>query len=415
MNTETDLNTRLTREADSFFRNGGTELDLGQVLDRAGQIRRGRRMRATILMAACVLAIAAPTALIAANRHVSTAPQPTHETTEKPQTKDDLSPLSLGDLHIGDTPHRGFAQDGTWQLRVAANGLGGPRGEVAAAAAMKDGAMVAMRTESGEMTAYFIDEQGGTSEQSWPMESGSAFAVSKGGDVAAFVEPDGTVVAVQDRGAQAFELGTIPQGSGVVTTEGPPRSPVQPVAVGGEDCSGQANCKVYVTTNGVDPATYILQPDTGPKALPAALDRTVDVSVDQRFAGFTSISDDGSCSAVRDADLGALWQTCDHRLLAFSPDGKHLLAGAAYASGIGDGELTVLDSNNGKVALDLKTAGEGSLYQMVWEDDSHVLATVYEQGHWAVLRIGLNGSREYAVEPVEGADATRSPFVLPTL
>jgi len=397
MNTETDLSTRLTLEADTFFRNGGTELDLSQVLNRAGEIRRGRRMRATMLMAACVLAIAAPTALVVTNRHVTTQPQPTQH------GRVDESPLALGDLPVGDSPHHGFSEDGTWQLRVAANGLGGLRGQVAAAAAVKDGAMVAMRRESGEMTAYFIYEQGGVSEQSWPMESGSAFAVSDGGNVAAFVEPDGTVVAVQDRGTQSFELGTIPRGTGFTA-----------VAVDYEDCSEGAACNVYAATRGGEPETYLLQPGTTPKALSPALAHTTDVS-SGRFAGFTSISDTGSCSAVRDAKLTTLWKSCDHRLLAFSPDGKHLLASGAYGDGMGDGELAVLDSDNGKVVLDLKTAAEGVLTQMVWEDDEHLLAVMHQPGRWAVLRIGLDGSREYAVEPVKAEDDTASPFVLPTL
>jgi hypothetical protein len=394
-----DLNERLAHEADGFFRRGGSTLELDQVLERAGEIRRGRRMRATMLMAACVLAIAVPTVLVAADRDRTTPPSPAG------QARVDDSALTLGDLHVGDTPHGAFSWDGTWQLDVAANGLGGLKGRVVAAAAMKDGAMVAMARPSGETRAYFVYSQGGTSEKSWPMANASRFAVSDGGNVAAFVEPGGTVVAVQDRGDRYAELGNVPQGSGFLA-----------VGVQGEDCSaGSAagTCQVYVATTGVDPKTYVLQPPAAAKALDPALDRTVDVK-SERYAGYSSTTDTGSCSAVRTADLTSLWKTCDHRLLSFSPDGTHVLASGAYADGMGDSELAVLDAKTGKVALDLRTATEGVLTQMVWEDDSHVLAVMFQQGRWAVLRIGLDGSREYAVEPVDASDDTQSPFVLPT-
>src|SRR4051812_38812714 len=105
-----DLNEHLTREADQFVRRGGTELDLAQVLDRAGEIRRGRRLRATLVMAACVLAIAVPTIVVAAD-HGS----PGHRTPDRPtpahEVKKDVSPLELTGLDQGRPPAGGYAQD----------------------------------------------------------------------------------------------------------------------------------------------------------------------------------------------------------------------------------------------------------------------------------------------------------------
>jgi len=404
---DSDLTRHLARKAEEFDHRGGSPLELAQVLDRAGEIRRGRRMRATIVMAAAVLAIAVPTGMIAIDRDRTHEPSPAH-----PSPTTNTAPLALGDLHVGDSPHHGFAQDGTWQLRVAANGLGGLRGQVAAAAAVKDGAMVAMRRESGETTAYFIHEQGGTSEQSWPMESGSSFAVSASGNVAAFVEPDGTVVAVQDRGTEWYEVGSLP-GSDTYTAD----------AVVGEDCSGRSaevTCQARAHGNGQAPQIWQVSPTATPeRVLPGWMKLAGVTATDvPLFAGMTSASDGGSCSQVLESagpDAKTLWKTCDHRLLSFSPDGNRLLASAAYADGAGDTELAVLDAHTGSVMLDISATEQAFIYQMVWEDDQHVLATVYEQGRWAVLRIGLDGSREYAVEPVEGADEMQSPFVLPTL
>ena len=55
-----DLTTTLNRRADDFARLGGNDLDLSQVVSRAGEIRRGRRMRASMMMAAVVVAVAVP-------------------------------------------------------------------------------------------------------------------------------------------------------------------------------------------------------------------------------------------------------------------------------------------------------------------------------------------------------------------
>lgn len=400
MNAPQDLHERLAREADGFFRRGGTTLELDQVLDRAGEIKRGRRMRATLLMAACMLAIAVPSVLVAIDRDATTEPSPAR------RTHVDDSPLTLGDLKVGDSPQGGYSEDGTWQLRVAANGLGSLRGRVVAAAAVKDGVMVAMRTQSGETTAHFIYSQGGTSERSWPMADASGFAVSEGGTVAAFVEPDGTPVVVQDRGTRSLDLPRIPRGSGFTA-----------VAVEGEDCavrSGDA-CKVFVATNGAQPESWLVTPSLVVPTDPE-LHQLADVWTGDVAAGITAVHDDlTTCSAVETGgQSGTGWATCRHRFKAFSPDGTRLLATASAGDGMGDSELAVLDSRTGKVQLDLRTAQGAVITQMVWEDDEHVLAVVFEKGRWAVLRIGLDGSREYAVEPLRSADSTESPFVLPT-
>jgi hypothetical protein len=395
-NSEHDLNVRLEREADRFFERGGTELDLAQVSARAGEIRRGRRMRATMVMAAAVLAVAVPTAMVALQHDPAAAPGPA-----TPPDRD-TSPLVIGGLEQGPAPRDGYAVDGTFRVGDRQIALPTGRGTVTEVAPITGGAMVAVRSEGGDLTARFVDDQGSSSGQTWPMEGG--FAVSDGGNVAAFVEPDGTVLAVQDVGSRWFELGKGPTGSGF-----------DAVAVLGENCSGrseEAGCTVYAVTRGEQPRTYAVVPhDTYGTAIEPR--RTVDVA-GEKFAAFTSVTDTGSCSDVRSGSQGSLWSTCDHRLLSFSPDGSHVLASSAYADGMGDSELAVLDSDTGKVLLDLRTADQAVLTRVVWEDDSHVLATVFENNAWAVVRLGLDSSRELAVPPVRDSGDLESPFVLST-
>ncbi len=40
----------------------------------------------------------------------------------------------------------------------------------------------------------------------------------------------------------------------------------------------------------------------------------------------------------------------------------------------------------------------------VWEDDDHVLAQVYGAGTWTMLRLGVDGSAERILEPIQDDD-----------
>jgi hypothetical protein len=141
------------------------------------------------------------------------------------------------------------------------------------------------------------------------------------------------------------------------------------------------------------------------------------VSGDGLAAGQTKIIEDGdgSCSGVADRRETVLWTTCQDRLLSFSPDSGLVLAGTSASFGSGDHELTVLDSRTGEEGLRLTTAEDVGIFEMVWEDESHVLAVVgawevdgadeHVDHRWAVIRIGTDGSREYAVEPIRSDEA----------
>jgi hypothetical protein len=394
MNTpqQDPLARALARQADQFSRRGGAELDLGQVLDRAGQIRRGRRMRATMLMAACVLAIVAPIGIVSLDRDASRQePTPARRV-------EDRTPLTLTGLSQAAAPRIGYAQDGVLHLEGFAYAAKGER--FVALAAIRDGVLVATSDDQGNLRARLLD-----SSQSWPMEGG--FAVSPDRNVAAFTQPDGTVTAVQDGGSRFFDVGKVPAGTGFDT-----------VAVSGENCSGRSEadgCAVYVSSKGTTPATWVARTHRSTSRLqpPNGLGLYLSAAGQDRLAWVTSVTDAGSCSQV-DEGGRSLWRTCDHRILSFSPDGRRVLASAAYADGLGDTQLAVLDAATGKVGLDLSVADGGAITQMVWEDDTHLLAVVYDANRWGVVRIGLDGRRELAVAPAPDSGDLASPFVLAT-
>jgi hypothetical protein len=405
MNTnfpDSDLSRHLAHKADEFDRRGGSPLDISQVLDRAGEIKRGRRMRATMVMAAAVLAVAVPTTLIATKGHTDKPVTPAHH------AKIDTSPLSLDGLKRGKSPVVGYVdvRDNRFNVANGSTGLSVGTGTITAVAPISGGVVVAVRSSEGETAATFVNDQGGTIPgQGWPMD-GSRFAVSEDGKSAAFVAPDGTPVVIFDEGRTFQPLPQIPAGSGF-----------EPVAVTGAECadSGANTCEVLVTSHGKKPQTWV-STSTGHVGEYEQMSNVVDAFEGKLVAGFTEITDSGSCSVVEsleDLEQGSAWTTCDHSFGDFSPDGKHLSAYPAYRDGPGSSEFAVLDANTGTVVLDLHTTQDAFVQTAVWEDAEHLLAVVGEGRQAAILRIGLDGSREYAVPPT-ATEPYETPFVLPS-
>jgi hypothetical protein len=396
MTTKHELNDSLTREANQFYARGGTDLDISQVLDRAGEIKRGRRMRATMLMAACVLAVAVPTALVATRGH-DTPVQPAHH------TKADSSPLSLLGLDQGAGPSPGYLADHAWHLprggAVDLSGLADPIREVAA---FRGGFLVATQTETGDLAANIVRDDGTITGKARPMQGG--FAVSDTADAAGFVGPDGTAYIVTADGVEKFMR--VPRGTGF-----------DAVAVSGT-CTGtrddQDPCAVWVQSSGRAPASWFVTVNAASTAR-SELRTLGDVRDHGTLAaGTTVVHDDlSTCSAVETTQTDEPgWTTCGYQMVAFSPDGRHVLA-MPDGDGLGPDGLAVYDADKGTKLFDLRVADQGYVRQMVWEGSTQVLATVYQQGQWAVLRIGLDGSRQYAVPPVTAQEDVEPPFLLP--
>jgi hypothetical protein len=396
--TPDQLTHTLQRQADRFAASGGASLDLEQVVSRAGEIRRGRRMRASMVMAAVVLAVAVPIGVTALGADSTKPKEPT------PATKPDNSDIGLGDLKTGKEPKSGYLDGKTLITPDGTKIQLGDIGEPSEIARLSGGFLVStFDPDNGKMTARFLGDDGVSSPQTWPVEGG--FAVSKEGNVGAFVQPNGTVIAVQDAGSRPTELGKLPAGG-----------TYSAAAVDGENCSGRSEetgCTVYADDNSSTPGVWAITPHTAAEPAFPKFRKLNDISVDGSAAGLVSASDDGSCSEVRDVEDVQLFETCDYSLTSFSPDGKYVLAGPAYLDGPGDGQLAVLDANTGHVVLELGTAENGLVQQLIWEDDTHLLTTVYEAGQWAVERIEINGYREYATKKAADVDDSySSPFRL---
>lgn len=162
-------------------------------------------------------------------------------------------------------------------------------------------------------------------------------------------------------------------------------------------------CPVVVNSRGVHPEAWLVS-SHGTVESPSSRVMSVDAAAaDGRLTAMTSVDESlpGSCSEVQDARQQKLWGTCDNRFIAFSPDGSMLLAGGVYTDGLGDTQLDVVDATSGDPVVRYQVADGGAITAMRWEDDSHVLAVVFDQGVWGVVRAGLDGQLEVAVPPVK--------------
>ncbi len=233
------------------------------------------------------------------------------------------------------------------------------------------------------------------------------FAVSSDGGTLAWTAPDGTVMTA-DRTGERRTLGS-------VGAKGPYRT----VGIIGDDCgpsrSEDASCTVVVDTVGRRYGAFAVT-SLGDVTTIDGL-RTATTVSGTRVGGVYSVDDlaPSSCSRMVDRPSSqVLWETCDYTLDVVDPDGKTLVGLPSYLDGFGPNTLALVSMSDGST-LQSWTSGRDSatFFDQVWEDGSHLLIRTYQAGEWAVVRVGLDGSLEYAVAPVPGEDLS-SPLLLQT-
>ena len=115
--------------------------------------------------------------------------------------------------------------------------------------------------------------------------------------------------------------------------------------------------------------------------------------------------DDGSsCSGAMDplaTPPALVWETCDHQLGLFSPDGKYVvgLANTSYAPG--PASVSILDAGTGRPIVDfVGTSASTLVNQVVWEGSTTLLATVTQGGGQYVVRATIDGRLERVAGPI---------------
>jgi hypothetical protein len=395
------LHDDLERGARRFDVLGGHEVRLDEVLGRARGIRRRRRATALVAAVAVAAAIAVPSVLLTRS-HERTTPDPVHRLPT-------IERISLSALPVGDKPRTGWAAGSVWHRPDGTTLTVPGAGRLVAVAPVDRGVVAASTDANGDQVAFVVEPdgtKGSLLDGGLLMEGG--LASSPSGHVVAYANPPDP--ATPGRLAVTFE-----NGSGrtlAISPEPGPEASLDAVAISGDRCSTGNDCAVWINDKGAHPRVLTAVTPGMDLAPLTGIVQLADVGPDGLVAGYTRITDGGSCSRVQDPANRPLWRTCAARFLTFAPDGRHLLGSAAYADGFGDTVLKTFDARTGAPGLDLRTAAGATITQMRWEDDDHVLAVVYEGNRWGVLRIGLDRTVEYAIAPVAGDD-TESPFVLP--
>jgi hypothetical protein len=255
----------------------------------------------------------------------------------------------------------------------------------------------------GGTRTRWIAADGTPGRREW--RTGHGLAVSPLGNVVAFAGRAGKVWTIDQEGDRVFRFNPVP----VTGT-------AHAAAVSGENCKegeGDPGFGCSIAVNGPRRAFYTTSHgivDRVPRL------RHVSTGRGRLLGGITSLSDFGSCSAML-RSWQVRWRTCDNQLSDISPDNQHVLGTPAYADGFGPTALDVLATSDGKTVHSFTSARNGrsaTYFDEVWEDAEHVLVVTYQDGKWAVVRLGVDGSMEYAVAPRSGSMDTWAPFQLQT-
>lgn len=386
--TNDDLERMLGRELHGRV-DGMHDAPLGfhDVRGRAGRIRRTRRIAAGTGLAAAV-AILVPAALVAGTGpdRADRAPGPA---TEAP------TPTPSGRVTaIGATAPRGEGPAVSWMEGTVLHQPDGSTTDLGAAyveVTPYDGGWAAVDLAEG--TTSFLDADGEVSETF----QGHSLAVSVDGESMASV-------LTATYGDQ--DIGLYP-----VTGVGPGGYLSSVVSAGGTaDLAGFTGTQeiAYTLTSAKGHSgAWITDWAQEPRRLPGLINVQAASQVSGVVSGLTSVDElePGSCSAVVAVDSGRTrWETCDHTLEAFSPDGRHVIGTEDYHDGIGGDTVAILDATDGTVLVEYTTREVGFTGSAVWETSSTALVTTHQDGEWYVLRLSLDGTVERALGPVSAGE-----------
>jgi hypothetical protein len=143
--------------------------------------------------------------------------------------------------------------------------------------------------------------------------------------------------------------------------------------------------------------------------------RVSDANRNGRVLGLVSrpTPDRGACWAAFRSDGHRVFRTCRYYLDAFSPDGGRVLAERLQTQWWGVRRFAVL-GRHGRVAHSwaFDPGPHRSLSQLTWEDPHHLLGVLLAHRRWALVRIGTDGTVEYAAAPVRAVNEF-APYNLP--
>ena len=314
--------------------------------------------------------------------------------------------IDVSTLAAGAAPAIGYADHGTVHLADGSVVKAPGRGALTGFTELTGGTMVYL-TQQQHTSSVEVVEKGG--KHFGPYPTASVLAVNTGHTLAAWLAPDGTPTTWQNGLKKPISL---PQPI--------PGSNLRMAAVTGTSCSHGATCRVFATSwKDTTPSGWVVSSTGGlSHADPQKRLITIRDATDTgQLVGYTVVRTNGTCSGLVDEGASGkpqVFQTCNHTLDSFSPNGSYVSGGPDVNSGPGQRGVAIYDASGGElVRQDLAHNDAGFLQTKQWEDNSHVLFPLFQNDTWSVVRLAVDGTMQTAVKPVSGT-SDQTPFVLET-
>jgi hypothetical protein len=384
-------NERLAQELRSRAdQAGGHPISLDDVKRSATKMRWQQRAAAAGV-AAVVLAVAVPVGIavtngnatngkppVATNSPTVATPSPTPTATPKETpAKGKTVQLTANIEGMGGEPSRPYWLDGA--INNYGNLVETPV-PMQSISEFGDGWVGLGIAEDGNPYVYFMGAEGSVTDR---VQSGAyTFAVSPDRSQVSYASADGKLfVRSTDRSTDAADTVELPTGGA---------SSVVPVAF---DTAAGPNTVLFTADGDTEQSRAMVASSKGAADVEdyrAVLDHVLGFDGDL-YAVLESVSDDGSCSAVIDAEGSTRWETCEYTLGRFSPDAKYVIGRPAYLDGLGDTTVAVLDAATGKLVVEYEVVEGAHVNNTVWETNDTLLTSLYDDG-WAIMRLGVDGA-----------------------
>jgi hypothetical protein len=255
---------------------------------------------------------------------------------------------------------------------------------------------VGVRNVEGGLFLDVIDDSGEVTET---IETTSGIAVNTDSSAVAYLEPGGDLITRSVDGQVE-----IPANLGSDT--------ILASFVGGPDCNvGADGCRVYYNNDGQTAPSVASSDAFAFEAVPRAL-RINDADEIGLVTVLNKSTMDGSCGGLFDeVSAEYVWETCAFQVLDLSADSDHVSGTDAYGDGAGQPSVSILDADDGAEVARFEPE-DGFVRDSAWEDDEHLLATVYEPGGWSIYRLGVDETIERIVGPSSEGDEVTPAYIL---
>jgi hypothetical protein len=361
------------------------------------------RPRPLAVAALAVILVAAPGASYAVERpHIRDSDFVAH-TSAVPRA----APFPTSGLAVGDVPTIPFAFAtkpapglGNWRLiRPDGTSLKLPRLTWGAWAPMGDGAIGMAGTEAGPE----LQRVAGTGHVRSRMVQHFGLEVSPDHEIVGWLGDGERPHVVEGGGHRQFVLPQVQHATTIGAVWGEQTCQEQVPEGGGCTVFVNRDRHVWVSTS------HGIVARTGPML------RVSDVNQRGRVIGLVSrrTADHSDCWGVFGTGGHQVFRTCDYYLDAFSPDGDRVLAERSQAGWWSIRRFAILGRHGNLVhSWTFDPGRHRALTQLTWEDQDHLLGVLLAHGTWGLVRIGTDGTVEYAGQPVDATDEF-TPYSLP--